>query len=118
MARIFRQNLHTHTFRCKHAKGTPLDFAKAAAEHGLSVLGMTDHTPFPDDRVIMIRMAVAELDDYIREVREAQAAYPDLKILLGLECEYFPEFDDSRACGTALSWTGRPWTAIRTRISG
>ena len=93
MAGIFRQNLHTHTFRCKHAKGTPLDYAKAAAEHGLSVLGMTDHTPFPDDRVIMIRMAVAELDDYIREVREAQAAYLDLKILLGLECEYFPEFD-------------------------
>lgn len=93
MAREFLQNLHTHTLRCKHAKGVPMDYAKAAKEHGIKVLGMTDHTPFPDDRVIMIRMGIAELDDYIRDVRQAQAAYPEIKILLGLECEYFPEFD-------------------------
>ena len=89
----FPQNLHTHTFRCKHAKGLPVDYAKAAAEHGVKVLGMTDHTPFPDDRIIMIRMGIAELDDYIREVREAQEAVPEVRILLGLECEYLPEFD-------------------------
>ena len=70
-----------------------MDYAKAAVEKGIKVLGMTDHTPFPDDRVIMIRMGIAELDDYIREVREAQAAFPEIKILLGLECEYSPEFD-------------------------
>ena len=87
-------NLHTHTVRCKHAKGYPIDYAKAAAERGIRVLGMTDHTPFPDDRVIMIRMGIAELDDYIREVHEAQAVYPEIKILMGLECEYFPEFND------------------------
>ena len=86
-------NLHTHTIRCKHAKGYPEDYAKAARAQGIRVLGMTDHTPFPDDRVIMIRMGIAELDDYIREVHEVQAAFPDLRILLGLECEYFPEFD-------------------------
>lgn len=87
-------NLHTHTLRCKHAKGLPLDYARSAVEQGFHVLGMTDHTPFPDDRVINIRMGISELDDYIREVREAQAAFPQLRILLGLECEYFPEFDD------------------------
>ncbi len=87
-------NLHTHTTRCKHAKGFPADYARAAEERGIRVLGMTDHTPFPDDRIIMIRMGIAELDDYIREVREAQRDFPKLKILLGLECEYFPEFDD------------------------
>jgi len=90
----FTQNLHTHTHRCKHAKGIPMDYARAASGKGIHVLGMTDHTPFPDDRVIMIRMGMAELDDYIREVQEARAAHPEVKILLGLECEYFPEFDD------------------------
>ena len=94
MAQTFIQNLHTHTKRCKHAKGIPMDYAKAAADRGIRVLGMTDHTPLPDDRIIMIRMGIGELDDYIREVHEAQAAYPEIKILLGLECEYFPEFDD------------------------
>ena len=87
-------NLHTHTARCKHAKGFPADYARAAEAQGIRVLGMTDHTPFPDDRIIMIRMGIGELDDYIREVREAQRDFPQLKILLGLECEYFPEFDD------------------------
>lgn len=87
-------NLHSHTLRCKHAKGYPIDYAKAAAEKGIRILGMTDHTPFPDNRSLMIRMDIAELDDYIREVHEAQEAYPQLKILLGLECEYFPEYDD------------------------
>ena len=86
-------NLHTHTARCKHAKGFPADYARAAEAQGIRVLGMTDHTPFPDDRIIMIRMGIGELDDYIREVREAQRDFPQLKILLGLECEYFPEYD-------------------------
>ena len=62
--RITTVNLHTHTHRCKHARGIPADYAKAAEEKGIRVLGMTDHTPFPDDRVIMIRMGIAELDDY------------------------------------------------------
>ena len=64
--RITTVNLHTHTRRCKHARGIPADYAKAAEEKGIRVLGMTDHTPFPDDRVIMIRMGIAELNDYIR----------------------------------------------------
>ena len=86
-------NLHTHTARCKHAKGLPVDYAQAAVDRGIHVLGITDHTPFPDDRILMIRMGFAELDPYIREVRQAQEAFPQLKVLLGLECEYFPEFD-------------------------
>ena len=56
--RITTVNLHTHTHRCKHARGIPADYAKAAEEKGIRVLGMTDHTPFPDDRVIMIRMGI------------------------------------------------------------
>ena len=30
MERVFPQNLHSHTKRCKHAKGIPMDYAKAA----------------------------------------------------------------------------------------
>ena len=44
--RITTVNLHTHTRRCKHARGIPADYAKAAEEKGIRVLGMTDHTPF------------------------------------------------------------------------
>ena len=85
-------NLHTHTSRCKHAVGTPADYAAAAAEKGLAVLGFSDHTPFPDNRWPSIRMDIAELDDYLADVQKARGLYPQLKILTGAECEYFPEY--------------------------
>jgi histidinol-phosphatase (PHP family) len=83
-------NLHTHTVRCKHAAGIPSDYAAAAVQKGISVLGFSDHTPLPDNRWLPIRMDIAEIDDYISDVQKAE--YPQLKILMGLECEYFPEF--------------------------
>lgn len=84
-------NLHTHTHLCRHAQGLPEDYAKAAVEKGISVLGFSDHTPFPDDRMIGIRMYYAQLDQYLEEIREAKELYPQLKILSSAECEYFPE---------------------------
>ena len=37
-------------------------------------------------------MAMRELDGYEEAVRDAQAAFPDLKVLLALECEDFAEY--------------------------
>ncbi len=87
-------NLHTHTFRCKHAKGKPVDYAAAAVEKGIHVLGFSDHTPLPDNNWLPIRMDIAELDAYLDEVKEAKEKYPELKILTAAECEYFPQYHD------------------------
>ncbi len=87
-------NLHTHTSRCKHAVGAPTGYAAAAVKKGITVLGFADHTPFPDNRWAPIRMDIAELDDYLHDVQKARELYPQLKILTGAECEYFPEFHD------------------------
>lgn len=86
------KNYHTHTFRCQHAEGDVVDYAKAAVEAGITVLGMADHTPLPDNRWLGMRMVNSALPAYVRAVEEAQAKYTDLTILKGMECEWAPEY--------------------------
>ena len=87
-------NLHTHTWRCKHAEGDAIDYAREAAAAGMHTLGFADHTPWPDDRWPSVRMHVDQLDEYRAAVSAAQAAVPDLRVLLGMECEWLPEHAD------------------------
>lgn len=88
----YKHNFHTHTFRCKHAKGDAVDYCQYAQDHGMETIGFSDHTPLPDDRWISARMPVAQLDDYVTAVHRAQREFPDLRVLLGMECEYVPKF--------------------------
>lgn len=85
-------NLHTHTWRCKHASGTVADYAREAVARGVKVLGITDHTPLPDGRWSSVRMDVADLDAYAAEIAAAREQFPQLRILAGMECEYAPEY--------------------------
>ena len=88
----FLHNFHTHTFRCKHAIGDVADYCREAQARGMLTLGMSDHCAWPDDRWLDVRMAFDELDDYVRVVRDAQAAFPSLNVLLGMECEFVPKY--------------------------
>ena len=88
-------NLHTHTYRCRHAKGTDEDYVLAAIDAGYDKLGFADHTPFPygDGFVNRDKMPVEELPDYIDSVLSLKEKYKaKIEILLGLECEAVPEF--------------------------
>ena len=87
-------NYHSHTYRCKHAFGEVVDFVKAASEADLEIFGVSDHAAFPDDRWPDIRMRYEELDNYIEAVRVAQLSVPQVKVLLSMECEYVPEFEN------------------------
>ncbi|MBN1934818.1 MAG: histidinol-phosphatase [Anaerolineae bacterium] len=85
-------NLHTHTRRCKHATGAVVDYARAAIDRGLAILGISDHTPLPDNRWINVRMDFSELRAYNDEIDAARDAHPELVILKGMECEYAAEY--------------------------
>ncbi len=87
------KNYHTHTYRCKHAKGEVEDYVKKAIEEGITVLGISDHTPLPDNRWQEIRMSMDELDDYEKAIEESKKKYPEIKILKAMECEYAVEYD-------------------------
>ena len=85
-------NLHTHTRRCRHATGTVADYCTAAENAGLTILGISDHTPLPDGRWPTVRMDFTELPEYDRELEEARRRSRKLVVLKGMECEYAPEY--------------------------
>ena len=82
--------LHTHTSRCLHASEDVADYARVAAAGGMTVMGMSDHTPLPDGRWQDHRMRMAQLPGYIAAVRGCRV--PGLRVLLGMECDWAPEF--------------------------
>ena len=89
-----RYNLHTHTFRCRHAQGSDREYVEAAIKAGMKVLGFTDHCPqfFPTDYYSTFRMYPEEAADYAESVRALAKEYrDDIQILLGFETEYYPE---------------------------
>ncbi len=87
-------NYHTHTHLCGHGEGTVYDYAVEALRKGATVLGMSDHTPLPDNRLPPLRMPLKDLDEYERQLENARKALPRLTILKGMECEIEPRYYD------------------------
>ena len=85
-------NLHTHTYRCRHGSGNVSDFCREACACGMTVLGFSEHVPFPDGRYGETRMPYDDLPAYRAEIEAAKPDFPDLRILAGLELEYEPDF--------------------------
>ena len=86
-------NLHTHTARCGHAKGTDRDYIESAIQGGLTHLGFADHIPFvfPDGRESSFRIPMAERQDYMESLRALREEYRDrITIHIGFEMEYYP----------------------------
>lgn len=86
------KNYHTHTFRCRHATGDIIDYARLAYEQGADVLGISDHVALPDNRWLDVRMSYNQLDDYERAFETTRRLLPQIKIIKGMECEYAPEY--------------------------
>ena len=84
----FLANYHTHTFRCEHATGDCVEYAREAVAAGITILGFSDHTPLPDGKWADMRMSMSQMDEYEAAVNDARIAEPSLNILIGLECEY------------------------------
>jgi len=82
---------HMHTPRCNHAVGDVRTYAQAAIKHGLTEIGISDHSPMPNGFDAAWRMGLAELPGYLQEVEmvcdEMQA---DLTVRIGLEADFHP----------------------------
>ncbi len=85
---------HTHTWRCRHARGTVDDYVRSAIDLGLDEVGISDHYPmdilgFPPG--VICSMPARELHSYVREVREAARRYhSQIAVRLGVEVDYMP----------------------------
>ena len=92
-------NYHSHTTRCKHARGTMEEYVQAAIDSGIQIFGFSDHVPCPFKNAYEsgIRMRMQEAESYISDVRELQQKYAGkIKLLAGFETEYLPQFFDEQ----------------------
>jgi len=91
-----KYNFHTHTKRCGHASGEDEEYVLAALKEGYKVLGFSDHAMFPNLKSEKgMRPDFIELDDYLNSLNSLKEKYSkDIKILIGMECEYFECFHD------------------------
>lgn len=89
-------DLHTHHERCGHAVGTIRDYVEAGIRHGLSVIGISDHSPYFGSTLEReqpgIAMGKSEFAIYIDEVLKLKQEYSGkIDVLLGVESDFFPE---------------------------
>jgi histidinol-phosphatase (PHP family) len=89
-------DLHTHHDRCGHAQGKIRDYIEAAIAGGLSVIGISDHSPYfgssEDQAQPLIAMAKSEFPRYVEEVLQLKQEYEGkIDVLLGVESDFFPE---------------------------
>lgn len=90
-------NYHTHTFRCRHATGSPEEYILTAIDGGIKHMGFSDHSPFifPDGYESYYRVLTAQTKDYFNELYALREKYKDkIDIKIGLELEYYPDFFD------------------------
>jgi len=85
---------HNHTKLCKHAEGDVFEYIEKAIEQGIQEFAFTDHIPMPDSFDIAHRMEMTEMDEYVKWIENARARFPEIKILLGIEAEFYEGFED------------------------
>lgn len=82
---------HAHTTLCKHATGTPVEYAEVAEARGLRGIVFTCHCPLPDGHSLQFRMAPEQFEDYVALIGETRARMAGrVDVRVGLESDYFP----------------------------
>src|SRR5688572_8734184 len=84
---------HMHTPLCHHAVGEPSEYAAVAVELGLEEIGFSEHAPMPRDDFDDWHMALGDISSYLEKVETARRNHPHLRIKVGLEVDYLPEFE-------------------------
>jgi histidinol-phosphatase (PHP family) len=87
-------DLHTHTYRCHHAKGTAEDMVKSAIQKGLKAIGINDHfpmrylpAPIPAQDYAM---ELSEFPDHLNDIKQVREKYKDkIDVLIGSEVDFY-----------------------------
>ena len=90
---------HSHTPLCKHAVGTPEEYAAVAEQRGLRGLVVTCHNPMPNGFSHRVRMSESEFDKYLDMVARARQAWAGrVDVRLGLEADFFAGYESWLEC--------------------
>jgi len=85
---------HNHTKLCKHAEGEVYQYVEKAISLGINEMAFTDHMPLPNNFDIAHRMSEKEMNIYVEWVRQVQSRYPEIKILFGIEADYYEGLEE------------------------
>lgn len=90
-----RIDLHNHTTRCNHAKGSMENYIKKAIELGINIYGFSEHAPMDFDSYY--RLKFEEMPAYQADVLSLKEKYKqEIQILLGYEVDYLKGYMDKR----------------------
>ncbi len=82
---------HCHTTLCKHAFGTPDEYATVALARNFKGITFTCHCPLPDGFSANVRMAPGQFDEYVEMIAATREVFAGrLDVRLGLESDFYP----------------------------
>ena len=100
---MLKNNYHTHTKYCGHAKGDVEDYVKEAVNLNMEELGISDHAPIPlnhgmtkeewEENYCFENMNVETFDGLLKEIDNLKSKY-NIKLYKGCESEYLYNNDD------------------------
>jgi histidinol-phosphatase (PHP family) len=107
MAELIPCDLHVHPDYSIDASSSIEDYCKRAGQIGLQIIGFSTHYDINPKRLDLDAYMVVDgqrvkatdhgLNRYCEDVINARKNYPELRILLGLEIEYFPGIEKEAA---------------------
>ncbi|OQX86621.1 hypothetical protein B6D60_05860 [candidate division KSB1 bacterium 4484_87] len=88
-------DLHIHTSLCNHASGAMIEYVRSAIRAGLESMGFSDHNPLVPGYESRFRMAIREMDIYLRTISALRERFNGtIEIKLGIELDYVAEEED------------------------
>lgn len=87
---------HIHTKYCNHAVGDVEEYVSYATSLSLREIGFSDHLPMLKWATPEYAMSFEQLPEYIRDVQRARRQFPEMRIKLGIEADYYsPDEEDA-----------------------
>ena len=100
---MLKNNYHTHTKYCGHAKGDVEDYVKEALNLNMEELGISDHAPIPlnhgmtkeewEENYCYENMDINTFDNLLKEIDNLKSKY-NIKLYKACESEYLYNNDD------------------------
>jgi histidinol-phosphatase (PHP family) len=117
---------HMHTPLCNHAEGEPVEYGQAAVQRGMRGITVTCHNPMPPSYGNTGRMTEEQVPIYLDMIeRTRRDLAGQLEVRPGLECDFFPGYEDyvaKQVAALPLSYvigSVHPFLAIwRRRFAG
>jgi histidinol-phosphatase (PHP family) len=96
-------DLHNHTTRCNHAKGSQEEYVQKAIDMGIDIFGFSDHAPMKFDK--KYRMSIDECDNYEHDTLELKDKYKkNINILLAYEVDYIDGYLEDRVLSADVDY--------------